>query len=145
MGWLICGYLALWVRSFFQFEALPSPRWMLLKNQEHFCPVAILVAQPEADNQVCLLARVSDTAVAVSCRQKPIDSRKNYRMLLKVILVLTALHWNAGWILSFRTQQHQLLSLPQKAPGCVGTGSDVKWMELEEVWRIFTLLHTRLS
>lgn len=99
--------------------------------------------RPEADNQARLLARVKDAAGPGPLWAEACGPQKHSRTLLKVILVL---HWNAGWIFSFVTgTASAVLSLLEKAPWCVGTGSDAEWMELEEVWGIFTLLHTRLS
>lgn len=135
MGWLIWWLSGPLSESVFQLEALPSLWWMLLKNQEPFCPVAVL----EADNQVHLLARVSDTAVAVSCRRKPIDSSKNDRMLLKVIFVLTALHWNG--LNAFLQDMHSIggALLATEGPGVCGHR---EWSEVNGTGRGLGDFHT---
>lgn len=61
------------------------------------------------------------------CKRKPKDSRKNYRMFLKVILVLIIFHWNADWILSFVTQ-HRWCQPTTEGPRVCGYRGWCKWM-----------------
>lgn len=60
-----------------------------------FCPDAILEARLGADNQVHLLARGSDTAVAASWQAEAhvLQEKRHFWTLLKVTLVLTTLPW----------------------------------------------------
>lgn len=91
----------------------------------------------QADNQVYLLARISDTVVAASLQA---EAHILQEITLESYFGSDNLTLSADRIPSMTQTAAAVLALLPTAHGA-RTGSHVQGMDLEEVWGTFTLLH----